>query len=351
MVADAHLVSLATAVPPHVLHQAEVTDAAADLFASANGAFDASRLRPIFANAQIERRHSCVPLQWYLSPHPFRERNDLYIENAVALLHEAATDALKTAELDAADIDMVVTISSSGIATPSLDARLMEIMPFRRNVGRLPVFGLGCAGGVLGLARAAAMARAQPGARILLLVVELCGLTFRYRDRSKSNIVAAALFGDGAAAAVVTTDGNGPVIADWAEHTWPASLDVMGWDVGDDGLTVNFSRDIPHLVRNAFQDTLHTFLHQHRLTLVDIDAFVPHPGGAKVIDALEDVFELQPGGLVEARATLRNFGNMSAVTVLFVLKQVLGTNPTFHRALLSALGPGFTGALLTLQQQ
>jgi alkylresorcinol/alkylpyrone synthase len=350
-VTNAHLASLATAVPPHVLHQDKVTDAAAELFAGPKGGHAAERLRPIFANAQIERRHSCVPLEWYLSPHTFRERNDLYLENALALLQQAATRALVDAGLAASDIDMIVTVSSSGIATPSLDAQLMERMPFRRDVARLPVFGLGCAGGVLGLARAATLARGQPGAKILLLVVELCGLTFRYRDRSKSNIVAAALFGDGAAAAVVSADAAGPVIADWAEHTWPNSLDIMGWDVGDDGLTVNFSRDIPQLVRSAFDETLGSFLRQRDLALADFDAFVPHPGGAKVIDALEEVFHLPDGGLVDARATLRDYGNMSAVTVLFVLQRLMQTKPDFHRALLTALGPGFTGALLVLEQR
>ncbi|HZD25147.1 MAG TPA: type III polyketide synthase, partial [Alphaproteobacteria bacterium] len=199
------LLSLATAVPPHVLHQEAVTAAAAGLFGGPQGGFAADRLAQIFANTRIERRHSCVPLDWYLQPHSFRERNELYLEHAVGLLEQAADDALARAGLDAADIDLLVTVSSSGIATPSLDARLMERLPFRRDVARLPVFGLGCAGGVLGLARAAALARGNPGSRALLLVVELCGLTFRHADRSKSNLIAAALFGDGAAGAVVSS--------------------------------------------------------------------------------------------------------------------------------------------------
>lgn len=350
-VGNAKLLSLATAVPPHVLHQDAVAEAAAGLFTGRDGTFAAERLKPIFVNTAIERRHSCVPLDWYLAPHSFRERNDLYLDNAVALLQRAAADAIAAAGLAPDDIDLVLTVSSSGIATPSLDARLMQHLALRRDVARLPVFGLGCAGGVLGLARAASFARGQPGANVLVLVVELCGLTFRYRDRSKSNVIAAALFGDGAAAAVISTVGAGPDISSWAEHTWPNSLDVMGWDVGDDGLTVTFSRDIPNHVRGDFAETVHDFLLRQGLSLQDFDAFVPHPGGAKVIDALEEVFELPAGGLADARAVLRDYGNMSAVTVLFVLERMLAARgDSFKRALLSALGPGFTGALLVLDR-
>jgi len=351
MADSARLLSLATAVPPYVLSREDVIPAATGLFAG-NGrtaALAAHRLRPIFENTLIERRRSCVPLEWYLEPHGFRERNDLYIDNAVALIDDAAQRALGEAGLAAGDIDMIVAVSTSGIATPSLDARLLNRLPFRPEVARLPVFGLGCAGGVLGLARAAAMAQSALGSRILLLVVELCGLTFRFHDRSKSNVIAAALFGDGAAAAVISCAGAGPAITGWGEHTWPNSLDVMSWDVGDDGLKVLFSRDIPQLVHSEFEDALGNFLHGQELTLDDIDSFVPHPGGAKVLDALEQVFGLPPGGLTAAREVLRDYGNMSAVTVLFVLARVLAARARGGRHLLSSLGPGFTGAFAILE--
>ncbi|HET9160044.1 MAG TPA: hypothetical protein VFN88_05485 [Caulobacteraceae bacterium] len=244
------LVALATAYPPHDLAQAEVARNGADLFATTHGGFE--RLAPIYKNAEIENRHSCVPIDWYLAPHSFGERNDLFLENAVGLLREAALKALDEAALVPADIDAIVTVCSTGVATPALDARLMQVLPFRNDVQRLPIFGLGCAGGVLGLARSAALAKADPNARILFLVVELCALTFRHADRSKSNLIATALFGDGAAAAVVSGRGeyaDRPRISAWGEFTWPDSLDVMGWDVADDGLKVVFSRDIPTLVQ------------------------------------------------------------------------------------------------------
>lgn len=340
------LLSLTTASPDHVLHQSDVAAFGTELFGHAYR--DWARLRPVYANAEIDTRRSCVPLDWYREPHGFAERNALFIENAVNLLEQAAVEAIEKAGLTLADIDSIVTVSSSGIATPSLDALLLERLAFRRDVQRLPIFGLGCAGGVIGLARAAQMARAEPGNHVLYLVVELCGLTFRAGDRSKSNVVATALFGDGAAAAVVSSDGTGPAIAAWGEHTWPGSLDVMGWGVHDDGLAVIFSRDIPNWVRGKMGQAAIDFLSRHNLTLADIDAYVCHPGGAKVVEALEEIFGLQRGGLVHSRAVLREFGNMSAATIMFVLDRAMRAGQK-GRQLLSTLGPGFTAAFLVLE--
>jgi alkylresorcinol/alkylpyrone synthase len=349
--ATARLISLATAVPPHDLLQDDVADRAAVLFGSTDGGFH--RLAPVYRNAEIARRHSCVPLDWFMAHHSFAERNALFLEHATRLLTEAARDALARCGLRPQDIDTLVTVCSSGIATPALDARVMANLAFRPDVQRMPIFGLGCAGGVLGLARAAAMAKAAPASNVLLLVVELCSLTFRRQDRSKSNIVATALFGDGAAAAVITcrpaaADGpRTPSVGPCGEHTWPDSLDVMGWEVADDGLKVLFSRDIPTLVREDLRPVVDSFLTRNALTVADMDEFVCHPGGAKVIDALEGCFDLQPGALKHARDVLRAHGNMSAVTVLFVLQASMDDHPGGRR-LLTTLGPGFTAGMLIL---
>ena len=245
-------------------------------------------------------------------------------------------------------VDAVVAVSTTGIATPGLDARLIDRLGLRRDIRRLPVFGLGCAGGVIGLARAADLARAAPGTRVLLLVVELCALSFRKNDVSKSNVVATALFGDGAAAAVISCDGDGPALGGAGEYTWPDSLGIMGWDVAEDGLKAVFSRDIPGLVRRHMRDVVSEFLSHHRLTLGDIDHFVCHPGGAKVLSALEEAFRLGEGALVEGRGVLRDYGNMSAVTVLFVLERALAARRR-GRLLLTSLGPGFTAAFQLMQ--
>lgn len=345
------LLGVATAVPPFMLHQAEARALAGTLFGESFG--DLDRLLPVFNNAGIERRYSCVPLDWYDQDHSWSDRNQLYIENARELLVEAGRAALDSADSDPRDIDGIVTVSTTGIATPSLDAELLDRIGLRPTTRRLPIFGLGCAGGVLGLGRAGEMATASPESRVLFLVVELCGLTFRRRDRSKSNFVATALFGDGAAGAVLAGPGAGaspeaPVLAAWGEHTWPHTLDVMGWRVEDDGLAVIFSRDIPTIVRERLTEATDGYLESHMLARGDIDHYICHPGGAKVLDALEDVYELQRGSLTLSRGVLRDYGNMSAVTVLFVLERALAAGCR-GRLLLTTLGPGFTAGFATIE--
>ena len=340
------LLAIATAVPPHRIEQRDIAAFCETLFA---GAFsDFGRMRGAYENAAIETRYACAPLEWYAEPHGLAERSRLFLDNALMLIERAAVKALGRAGLDAGAIDAIITVSSTGIVTPSLDARLMERMPFRRDVQRLPIFGLGCAGGVLGLNRAAALARATPGSRVLLLVVDLCTLTFRAADRSKSNVIATALFGDGAAAAIVSSEGDGVAITGWDEYCWPHSLDVMGWTIVDDGFGVLFSRDIPTLVRDEMRPAAIRALARQGLALADIDEFVCHPGGAKVVEALEAVFGLDEGALGHTRAILAEYGNMSAPTVLFVLERALAEG---HRArrLVTALGPGFTAAFATLE--
>lgn len=342
------LLSVATAVPPYRLDQEDVRKRARTLFERRG--YNIDRLLPAYANAGIDTRYSCVPIEWYEKDHDWPERNRLYLDNAVALLAETTERIVAKAGISIGDIDQVVVVSSTGIATPSLDALLGERLPLRADCRRLPVFGLGCAGGVVGLARAAQLARGDPGANVLLLVVELCALTFRKEDLRKSNVIATALFGDGAAGALVRADAHAqaPIIGEYGEHRWPGSLDVMGWDVANTGLSVIFSRDIPTIVRRDFGDAYRAFLASARLTETSIDRFVCHPGGAKVIEALEEVFRLQAGTLRDAREILRDFGNMSAATVLFVLEKALRGGMT-GRTLLSALGPGFTAAFAVLE--
>jgi alkylresorcinol/alkylpyrone synthase len=340
------LLALSTAVPPYALGQAEVAARARHIF-DAVATPELDRLMPVFANAGIERRYSCVPIDWYERPHGFRERNALYLEHALDLLERAARGALDKARLKPEAIDAVLCVSTTGIATPSLDALLMGRLGLRPDLRRLPVFGLGCGGGVIGLARAADLARVAPEARVLFLVVELCALSFRKNDASKSNLVATALFGDGAAAAILSCRGEGPAFGAAGEHTWPNSLDIMGWDVEDDGMKAIFSRDIPALIERHMREVAGAFLARHGLRFGDIEQFVCHPGGAKVVTALEHGFGLAPGALDLARGVLRDYGNMSAATVLFVLERVLAPGGA-GRMLLTALGPGFTAGFLLL---
>lgn len=351
LVDTARLNAIATASPAYRLSQDEVKGWAVGMLKDRFGdqaKAEGHRLLEAYDNAGIDTRHSCVPLDWYDDTPSWSARNKLYVENALDLMEAAAWKALDRAGLNAEDIDSVVAVSTSGIATPSLDALLIERMKLPNGVNRLPIFGLGCAGGVTGLARAADLATARRGENVLFCVVELCGLTFRRSDLSKSNIIATALFGDGAAAAVLSSKGAGPRIVHSAEHTWRDSLGVMGWKVEDDGLGVLFSKDIPALVRTEFEKVLADYLKAAELSLSDYDGFLCHPGGAKVLEALEAVFQLPEEGLVDSRAVLREFGNMSAATVMFVIERAL-PEITEGRYLASALGPGFTSALLTLE--
>ncbi len=343
---DARVLAVATAVPPYELGQAEVMRRIE--LALGPRSREIIRLLPMFGNTGIDRRYSSVPIKWYEELHEWPERNRVYLDSALDLLEAATLRVLAAAGRGVDEIDAIVAVSTTGIATPSLDALLMERMRLRRDVRRLPIFGLGCAGGAIGLSRAAAMARNDPGSLVLFLVVELCALCFRRDDFTKSNIVATALFGDGAAAALISSEGAGARITGGGEYTWPDSLDVMGWDVTRDGLKAIFSRDIPELVTTKLHDVAVAFLAEHGLTLRDIDAFVCHPGGAKVLDALEVAFELEPGTLVTSREVLREYGNMSAATVMFVLERTIGDSQPWRRALVSALGPGFTAGFTLL---
>jgi alkylresorcinol/alkylpyrone synthase len=339
------LLALKSAVPPYVLEQTDVVIRAGQLFGERR---DIERLLPVFSNTGIDRRYSCVPIDWYAADHGWRDRTDLYVRNATDLLENVANALLEEAGLTKDDIDAIVVSSTTGIATPSLDALVIERMGLRRDIRRLPIFGLGCAGGVIGLSRAADLARARPGSRVLFLVVELCALTFRKNDLTKSNFVATALFGDGAAGAILSTEGEGPAFGASGEYTWPDSLGIMGWEVEEDGLKALFSQSIPTLVANDFTTILHAFLARNDLKLTDIDRFACHPGGAKVLDALEDAFQIERGALTESRSILRDYGNMSAVTALFVLER-MDWRKKGQRILMTALGPGFSSVLQVLE--
>jgi alkylresorcinol/alkylpyrone synthase len=225
----------------------------------------------------------------------------------------------------------------------------MHSMGFRDDVMRVPIFGLGCAGGLTGISIAARLSRGMPGKTILLVVIELCSLTFRPDEMSKSNIIASALFGDGAAAAVLRDSGEGPRIEHAGEHTWPETTDIMGWRIDPEGFFAIFSRSIPDLVLNQLRPAADDFLARHDLNLADMQHFSFHPGVTKVIQALEQAFELGQGRLQDERRTLANFGNMSAPTVLFVLKEALNKQWNGRR-FLGSLGPGFTASFLTMVQ-
>ncbi|MGE5177220.1 MAG: type III polyketide synthase [Hyphomicrobiales bacterium] len=381
-------------MPPHVVDQEAARSLLAELFAPAGvgvgagrpsgaGALagaaipavagplardgeeaDWDRLLTVFDNAGIETRRVCMPLAWYAEEHTFGERNDLYLEHGLDLSAAAIVAALDRAAIAPEDVDHVVFVSSTGVSTPSLDASLANRLGFRRDVRRTPIWGLGCAGGAAGLARAREFALAAPGSRVLVVALELCSLAFQRRERSKRNLVAASIFADGAAAAIVSTSGadghagrNGSgaaarlVVEGSGSTLWPNTLDVMGWEVDGDGLHVVFSRDIPTIVRRWARESVERFLASRGLTLAQVDHVVSHPGGMKVLRAYQEALSVPEHAFRHARDVLRERGNMSSPTCLFVLERFLesGTIAPGETALLTALGPGFSAEYVLLR--
>jgi len=342
------LAAIATAVPAHAASQAEARALVAHMFRGSDAGSE--RLLAVFDHSGIERRHFCMPLEWYTHEHAFEEQNALYIEHALALGRAAAERALARAGITAHDVDHIVYVSTTGIATPSLDARLSLALGCRPECRRTPLWGLGCAGGAAGLARARDLALADTAARVLLVAVELCSLTFRHEDIDKRNLVATSLFADGAAAAVVSgpraahTNGSGTLELIGSHSTlWPGTIGMMGWTVTGRGLHVVFSRDIPSFVRERVRPSLEGFLRAHGLSLESRIHVAAHPGGAKVLEAYAEALGRPAAAFVHARDVLREYGNMSSPTCLFVLERQLASGDIGpgEPVLVSALGPGF----------
>jgi alkylresorcinol/alkylpyrone synthase len=344
---QAALVSLATSVPPHVFHQKQILEAAVNVIGDRYPQFET--LSNLFANTGVINRYGVKPIEWYCEPRGWPERTQAILEGAEALFVDVAHKALARADLTADDIGTVVTVCSTGIATPTLEARVAGKLGFRPDVLRVPVFGLGCAGGVTGLSIASRLANASLGTNVLLVALELCTLAVRHDELTKANIVAASLFGDGAAAVVLRAgDGGATRVEAAGEYLWPDTLDIMGWSVDPEGFGVIFQRTIPDFVATSMKPAVSRILSRMDLSIGDVDRLICHPGGAKVITALERAFALDQGTLDHEREVIADYGNMSAPTVLFVLERALakGLPP---RSLLTSLGPGFTASCVALR--
>ena len=343
------LQGLATAVPPFRMPQELVKSIAKEMLGDRYEDF--ARLSSIMQNAGVKTRYLAQPHDWYAGEHDFHDRNNAYLDVATDLFKQAAMGALKNGKLMPEDIDCIVTVSSTGVATPTIDARAMQDIGFRPDVHRVPVFGLGCAAGVTGMAIAAKLARANPGTNVLLVAIELCSLSFNAIDPSKADFVATVLFGDGAAALCLRsqlgTPDKGITIGDGVEHLWHDTLDNMGWDVRADRLGVILDRAIPKFVRDKYRTAANAALQTAGIELGNIERFICHPGSVKVIQAIETSLELESGSLDHERHVMTNYGNMSAPTVLFILERVLKDRKP-GQYMMASLGPGFTASFLPL---
>jgi alkylresorcinol/alkylpyrone synthase len=352
------ILTVETAIPPFCIKQEEVAVFAENLFSE--NFRDIKRLLPVFQNGEIESRHFVHDIDWFKKPRSFQEKNDSFIEKSVELGTEAIRKCIENSSAVAYDdIDAIFTICTTGLATPSIEARIMNNLPFPDHVKRIPIWGLGCAGGASGLSRAYEYCMAFPKANVLVLTIELCSLTFQHGDRSKSNLVGTSLFADGTACSLVCGDESPaleeakmplPSIFATQSTTMKNSLDVMGWNIKDNGLFVVFSKDIPTIIEDWFKPNVEKFLSENDLSLKDISHFVAHPGGKKVIDAYQTALGLNQSLLDSARDILKRFGNMSSATIQYVLKDHLKKDiQSGEIGLAAALGPGFSSELLLLR--
>tara|TARA_R110001606_G_scaffold56209_1_gene136362 strand:- start:952 stop:2001 length:1050 start_codon:yes stop_codon:yes gene_type:complete len=343
------LISIATAVPDHRITQAEVLA----VMAKARGAALPTRLEQILGNSGIDQRYLACEADYYLEPRSWMGRAAIYDQVGTRLAHKAAGDALDKASLVPSDIDAIIMISTTGTMTPSIPSRMIEAMGFDPSTQTIPVFGYGCAGSVLGLRLANDLAAANGGQNVLLISLELCSLSYDYSQFDKKNMIATALFADGCAAAVISGEeelAGAPSFRAFDQKTWPDTRDMMGWDIGTTGFDLVLARDIPSFVTKDFTPFCDAFLDAQGLEKSDLAEPACHPGGGRVVEALEAYFAPEIAGIPATREILRQHGNMSSPTVLFVLEQLLQKKPE-KPILLTALGPGFTAAVGILDPQ
>jgi len=344
------IVATATAVPPYQMTREATKQAMQQAFR-----LDARRMAAvlsIFDNAQVERRYSVFPIEYMLHPRSLSRTNGEYQEHAIALARQVAQDCLAQAGVQPAEVDFLISVSCTGYIIPSLDAYLVGDMGFRPDVRRLPITELGCVGGAMALSRARELVRAFPGATALVIAVELPTLTLQLNDYSPANLISCALFGDGAAAALVTSrDMPGAQILGTTAYFFPDSLGAMGFDLRDNGFHMVLSRDVPDLIRGEIGQIVTTFLAQHGLTLEQLTAFLLHPGGKKILNDLERCLGIAGDKTAPSWEVLRDYGNLSSATLLFVLREWLTNRRPGAGAygLMAGFGPGLSAELLLLR--
>jgi alkylresorcinol/alkylpyrone synthase len=351
----AHIVSAASAFPAHYYRQEEITAAMQKLWATRPSSVE--RLKSFHQNMQINGRYLALPLEEYLSPSGFRERNQAWIQTALELGEQAICDLLEQANIKAGEINQIAFTTITGIAAPSIDARLMNRIPFSPHLKRMPLFGLGCMGGAGGLARLADYLVGHPDEAALLLSVELCSLTIQHNDLSAENMVSTGLFGDGAAAVLMVgtqhplAKEDQPRVIASRSVFFPETEYIMGWEMCDTGFKVVLSSDVVAIVEAGLRPAIDTFLSEHGLNSALIDLWLVHPGGPKIIQTIETGLGLKVGMLDISRENLASVGNLSSAAVLVMLEKVMKQNPPAPgtHSLLMSMGPAFNAELILLE--
>ncbi len=350
------IVAVGRALPKHYADQETLIAAFRDAWAGAH--FNVERLEELHRAVQVSGRHLAVPIERYKELASFARRNEVWTEAAVDLGEEAVRAGLRRAGLEPREIDRLYFVTTTGIATPSIDARLVNRLGLRPDVRRTPIFGLGCAAGAAGIARASDSLRAFPDQVAVLLSVELCSLTLQRDDLSIPNIISSGLFGDGAAAVVLAGaardlpgDGCEPRVAATGSIFYPGTERVMGWDIVETGFKVVLSAKVPDVVRDHVRHDVDAFLAANGLTRPRIRHWIAHTGGPRVLEAFEETLDLPAGALDRSWKSLRETGNLSSASVLFVLGELLesGDVAKGDHGLLMAMGPGFCSELVLLR--
>ena len=352
------IAAVGSALPPHYYDQDTLLDALRRRWESRF--FNPERLQRLHQNVLVGGRHLALPIEEYDGLTTWGKANDAWIRVAQQVGEQAVLDALARAGLSSADLSAFLFVTVTGVATPSIDARLVNRLRLPPRIKRMPIFGLGCVAGAAGIARAADYVRAYPDQAALLLSVELCSLTLQEEDLSIPNLIASGLFGDGAAAVLVTgerfreTAGDaepGPRVVDTRSVFYPNSERVMGWDISENGFRIVLSAEVPDVVRQFLRHDVDTFLAEHAMTRADISSWVCHPGGPKVLEAMQEALEIPEQALAVTWDSLRRVGNLSSTSVLLVLAETMEK----HRpesgswGMLLAMGPGFCSELVLLR--
>jgi alkylresorcinol/alkylpyrone synthase len=345
------IVSVATAVPQFKFSQSQVRHHYTELHREHPETLAALS---ILDHSGVESRYLCFPAEYYLAGYSFERRNRDYVEQALLLGEGAIRTCLERGRVAPDQIGHIIFITTTGLATPSLEAMLIQRIRLPLRTQRTPIFGVGCAGGAVGLARTAELLRAQPDHLALLVSVELCGQTFDASDRSRLGVVAVSLFGDGAAAMLLAGDEHatrGPRIMASQSRLFPDSLDIMGWDFTNQGMRLVLSRRLPAVVKRMMPGVISQFLSIHRLAISDVGYWIFHPGSAKVMDAYREALGLPPEKLQWARDFLRQYANLSSASVLFILNHIMqqGDPQPGDYGLVVAVGPGFSAELVLLK--